>query len=124
MRITIKRKDVVQDLVKYSKYNSFVWKIPKEIFHGQTKLKIAFLRGLFDGDGNFSIVRKNEIRARIYSVNIRELRKVHQIVNSFEIQNKIYGPYFSTKSKTGIYMLTITGKNAISFIKLIKPTKI
>lgn len=124
MRITIKRRKVIDDLIKYSKYNSFVWKIPKEILFGSKKMKIAFLRGLFDGDGNYSIVRKNEIRARIYSVNIKELRKVSKILFSFEIKNIIYGPYFGPKSKTGIYELTTTGKNAEAFIKLIRPTKI
>ena len=124
LRITIKRKDVVDDLVTYTKYNSFVWKIPKEIINGPKKVKIAFLRGLFDGDGTFNVVKKYGVRARIYSVNFKELRKINKILISFGIKNKVYGPYFSTKSKTGIYELDMNGNYAKLFLKLIKPNKV
>ena len=125
MRCTIKRKSVINDLRKYSKkYNSFDWKLHRSIQHGSKRIKNAFLRGFFDGDGSFTKASANCYRIRFFSVNIKELRKVQTILTSLSMKNKLYGPYFGNRSKTGYYELTLNTKAATHFIKTIKPTKI
>ena len=125
MRCTIKRKDVIHDLIKYSKtYNSFEWKLHKTICNGSPGVKLGFLRGYFDGDGSISKTSKNRYKIRIFSVNIKELKKIQKILNSLSMKSKIYGPYIGGRGKTGIYELTLISENAISFVNKVKPTKI
>lgn len=125
MRCTIKRKDVIKDLMQYSKtYNSFGWRLHKSIISGSKHVKLGFLRGFFDGDGSISLTTKNRYKIRFFSVNLKELKKVQKITNSLGMRSKIYGPYWGKSSKTGIYELTLISKDAIDFVSAVNPTKI
>ncbi len=125
MRCTIKRKDVIKDLMQYSKtYNSFGWKLHKFILTGTRQVKLSFLSGFFDGDGSISLTSKNRYKIRLFSVNLKELKKVEKLINSLGMKSKVYGPYWGKGSKTGIYELTLISKDAINFVNNVKPVKI
>ena len=125
MRCTIKRKDVIHDLIKYSKtYNSFEWKLHKSIVDGSEDVKLGFLRGYFDGDGSISLTSKNRYKIRIFSVNLTELKKIEKMISSLGMRTRIYGPYLGKSSKTGIYELTLISQDAINFVNNVKPSKI
>jgi len=120
-KITIKRKNVIKDLLSYTDFGCLRWNIPNEISKGSNEIKRSFIRGFFDGDGS-----ADRRRIRFASVNLKALKKLKKILESFNFNPKIYGPYKSKKkNRKDIYEIYLMKKEEVNkFISFIKPNKL
>ena len=51
LRIHIKKKSVVQNLLEFTDFGYAKWQVPKNIQNSNARIKSAFIRGLYEGDG-------------------------------------------------------------------------
>ncbi|MBU2639794.1 MAG: hypothetical protein KKG75_03785 [Nanoarchaeota archaeon] len=58
-RIFITRWDIIDRLISYSDFGCSRWKVPREIIHGNIKVKRSFIRGFFYGDGCLDKTKSN-----------------------------------------------------------------
>jgi len=122
-KVAIKRKVVVKDLLSFTNYGHLKWRIPKIILNTRNKrLKIAFLRGYYEGDGVRPDLNKKKnliIRVRFGSTNLIGLKQVIKLLKDLNIKSNLH--FSSIRKKE--YELCLCGRNARTFIKLTKPLK-
>ena len=119
-KIVIKRTVVMNDLLKYTRYGSSEWNVPKEIIKGGLKTKSSFLRGIFDGDGSFDFVRN---RIRLSSTNHVGIKQVYILLKTLGIESRIEGPY-KKKGKKDAYILIVNKKKDLKkYLKLISSNR-
>ena len=122
-KVAIKRKVVVKDLLSFTNYGHLKWRIPKIILNTRNKrLKIAFLRGYYEGDGVRPDLNKKKnliIRVRFGSTNLIGLKQVIKLLKDLNIKSNLH--FSSIRKKE--YELSLYGRNARTFINLTKPLK-
>jgi len=97
---------ISKDLLRYGKFGTFEWRVPKGILNGNDKKVISnFLRGMYDSEGTVS---KSSIA--LSSVNkkglgdISKLLKILGIKSSiYMYRNKYYNLYIFRKERFKIY---------------------
>lgn len=97
-KIAIIKKDVMNDILKYTDFGHLKWKVPKEVIKGNKLVKSAFVRGFFYGDGSYTHKPK---RITLWSINYRSLKQISNILNEFGIKHHIYS-YKSKKPRRNI----------------------
>ena len=113
-KINICRRDIIRKIINYTPLGHLKWRVPKEIIESNNSIKIAFLRGYFDGDGTVSN------RIRFFSTNIIGLRKVSIILNSLEIKHTLPKPILKYNRKP-LHYIQVSEKEKERFLKIIKP---
>ena len=84
LKIRLIKRNVLQDLLKYTEFGCLKWRLPNEIANGNDEVKAAFLRGYFYGDGCCS---NNEVF--FASANETGIKQVSDVLNSLGINHKI-----------------------------------
>jgi hypothetical protein len=122
-RIVIVKMSVFKDLLSFTDYGCLKWRVPKIIINTRNKrIKSAFLRGYYEGDGVRPDLNKNRnliLRARFNSKNLVGLKQVAKLLKDLNIKSNLH---FSSKRKKECE-LCLYGKNARTFINLTKPLK-
>jgi len=121
-KVVIKKILVMRDLLSFTEYGYMKWRVPDDILKTKDKeIKIAFLRGFYEGDGIRPDVNKRNIitKVRFSSKNLIGLRQVSQLLKDLNI--KAYLHFSSKKRKE--YELGVYGEGARTFIDLTKPLK-
>ncbi len=117
-KVVMKKKSVMKDLLRFSDYGHTRWRVPVAVANGTKKIKYAFLRGIFDGDGNIT-----NSRIRLYSTNLAGLLEVGNLLRSIDIAYRFEGPFRIPKRKD-FYDIIIQKKEAVSkYITLVGSNK-
>jgi len=111
-KVILIRKNIVQNIVKYSDYGYSKWKVPREVFNGSRNVQSAFIRGLYEGDGTKLNWRGKQPYIDFHMYNMKGLKKLIIILKRFEIDSKLYPT---------IYRLIIKGESVRRFAKIIRP---
>lgn len=102
MKIRIRKKSVIRDLLRYTDFGCMKWSVPNEIFKGNNKILAPFIRGLFDGDGTFQ-----RYAIILTSINLKGVKKVSKALKLLGIKSRIMGPYQGRGNVRPIYHLLI-----------------
>lgn len=117
-KIKIRKRNVIQDILKYTKIGCDKWIVPYGIINSSKNIRCAFLRGYFLGDGNF--YRKKQFIITFVSINKKAINQIQDLLKSLDIESVLYGPYNEKSSKRPIFRLRIIRKKEIfNFIKMI-----
>lgn len=94
---------ICSDLLRYCKFKTFEWYIPKEIINCKDKkTQSMFLRGLFDSEGSSS-----KYNISMSSANKEGIEQVSELLKKLEIENKI------SKIRSKYYQLYITKRERL-----------
>lgn len=120
-KVTIIKKDVIKDILLFGDFGYMKWRVPSEILYSKPKIKIAFLKGFYEGDGIKPNFNKNGSirRVRFCSKNKNGLKQLMKLLSDLNIKSNIY---LSSRER-GEYELTMFGDGARKFIELSKPLK-
>ena len=113
-RINIAKKTIVRNLLSYTDFGYFKWKVPQQIKDSSLPVKIAFIRGYFDGDGT----AKSSIR--FFSVNKPSLKEVSNLLKYLGYKHTFLGPYFK-HGKLPSYVIQVSRSQKKMFLKQVKP---
>jgi len=117
LRIRMNKGKIVNNLLSYTDFGSEKWGVPKIIINGSDDIKIAFIRGFYEGDGGKPDRILQTLRIRMYSKNLKGLEQIKNLLGDLNIESHIY-----KESKTRkLYTLNIFGKNSLRFLNIIKP---
>ncbi len=106
--VRIRTKKIIMHFLKYSKYGSRNWYIPKEILNSNRDIKSNWLRSYFDDDATV-----DKYRIVVSSVNKKGLKQVYNLLKSLKFKNiKFYS--FSSK-----YCIYISKEDVNKFQKII-----
>jgi hypothetical protein len=113
--ITSGISSIFNDLKRYGPFSSREWKIPKEILKSNNKIKIEFLKSIFDDEGCVDFRRDGKgylcRRITMTLTNESALKNIHSLLKNFNINSRIY-----KKSKYDWFELYIGGqKNLTNF---------
>ena len=114
MKIRIKKKSVIEDLVKYTEFGSKKWRIPEDIFNSSIDIKSSFIRGLFDGDGSIT-----KYKIRLVSVNKEGICGVKDLLNSIGIECRTGGPLKVSGNRKPTYELIIPRRFILMYKNII-----
>ena len=120
-RVSIVKNTVLNELCKYIKKGKDNWVAPESIINGKNILKVAFLRGFFDGDGSVDFSNRGKIpRIRITSVNFTGIKQLDKMCKSLGLECNINGPYRSKIiDRRSSYELLFKTSSVNKFIRLI-----
>jgi len=118
-RVCITKNFVLDDLLQENNFGTLNWFIPTQILNSDKKVKAAFIRGIFDGDGSIDFADKKIPRIRISSRNLTGLKQLKELLQFLNINSKVNGPYKGL-NRNSIYELLLQTKSVIKFIKIIK----
>jgi len=117
-RVCVVKNSVVDDILRYTILGTEKWFVPKVILNGNKTVKSAFIRGFFDGDGCIDFVDNRTPRIRITSTNLKGLKQIRGMLENFEIDCKINGPYERTNKRKS-YEILLKTDSVEKFIKCI-----
>ena len=113
-KIHICRRKPISIITKYTEIGHLKWKVPDLILKSKQEIKIAFLKGYFEGDGTASN------RIRMFSTNKSGLNQVSLILDDLKIKHTWQGPILKENRKPS-YILQISQKSRERFLNLLKP---
>jgi intein/homing endonuclease len=113
-KINICIRDIIRSIINYTELGHLKWRVPENILNSDNSIKIAFLRGYFDGDGTVSN------RIRFFSTNIDGLRQVSKMLNDLDLKHTLPKPILKEGRKP-LYYIQISEKERERFLKIIKP---
>jgi len=102
-------------ILSYTELGHLKWKVPSNILISNDLVKLAFIRGFFDGDGTVS--RRN---VRFFSTNKKALKQVSILLVSLGFNPRFRGPYIKIGRKP-YYVIQILSSDRESFLKSVKP---
>ena len=85
--VALTSKDFLPIVERYGKFNTKEWGVPQEIFESSDFIKMCFLSGFFDSEGN---VNKHSKSVNCYSTNILGLEGISKLLTSLGIEHSIY----------------------------------
>lgn len=98
---------VCNDLLKYGKFGTFDWNVPKEIMESNDeKIISSFLRGIFDSEGSVT-----KCSVLMCSANKKGIEEIKILLKKIGIESKI------TKTKAGYYILWIFRKERFKIFR-------
>ncbi len=113
-KINICKIDIIKSIISHTKLGFLKWKVPNNIMESSKNIKIAFIRGYFDGDGTVSN------RVRMFSSNKKGLKQVSKLLKDLEIKHTFQGPIFKENRKPS-YIIQVSEKEKERFLNMIKP---
>jgi intein/homing endonuclease len=113
-KINIGTREVIREIVEYTELGNEKWLVPELISLADDQVKIAFIRGYFDGDGTAS----NTIR--FFSVNKQGILEVFNLVRSLGFKVTFQGPILKSNRKPA-YIIQLSRKERERFLKTIRP---
>jgi intein/homing endonuclease len=119
-------KKVVEDLLRYDQtgrgFKQSTWEVPKEIIHADIDIVMSFLKGFFDSEGSKieNPADYNPCRVMIYSTNLKGLLQVNYLILKLGFQG--FMRMYRRGDKKPLYYIQIDGKQAIDFLRKVKPT--
>ncbi len=113
-KLNICKRLIIKKIIDQTPLGHLSWKIPNSVIYGDKNIKIAFLRGYFDGDGTSSGC------ARFFSTNKSGLNQVAQLLKNLKIKHTFQGPIIKAKRKPA-YIIQISRKEKEIFLNLINP---
>ena len=114
-KINICKRTLIREIISYTPLGHLKWKVPLAVLTGCGEVKIAFLRGYFDGDGTASK------SIRFFSTNWMGLDEVSQLLKDIGIKGITWqGPEIK-KNRKPFYTLHVSQKDRETFLNKIKP---
>lgn len=118
-RVCITKNKVIRDLLRHTDFGCLKWKVPSIILDSNfSSIKSSFIRGFFDGDGSVDFTADNIPRIRFGSSNKKALESMCKLLDYFDFDYSLNGPYF-TDDKLPSFELLIKTKSVKRFINLI-----
>ncbi|MFH0929119.1 MAG: LAGLIDADG family homing endonuclease [Candidatus Aenigmatarchaeota archaeon] len=114
-RVCITKKNIIRDLLRYVKLGCLKWDVPECVLESNDKIKLAFIRGFFDGDGSVDFTRSTP-RIRFSSSNRNGLESLCLLLDSFGLEYSLNGPY---ARRLPSFELLLKTKSVKKFIKLV-----
>ena len=103
-------KEACDFILNISDFKVSDWKIPEQIILGGADLKLAFLKGFFDSEGE---IDKKNGRVGAISINFFGLRDIKNILQNFSIRSTIIKRKDSRLNSRQKYVLRIHDKKSI-----------
>ncbi len=113
-KINIGKRIIIGCITSYTPLGHLKWRVPSSILNLDDHVKIAFLRGYFDGDGTASG------RIRMFSANKIGIKQVSQLLKKLNITHTLQGPIFREKRKPS-YIIQVSEKEKERFLNLVQP---
>lgn len=92
-RVCITKNKIIRDLLSYTDFGCLKWRVPPVILNSDYLIKVAFIRGFFDGDGCIDFANKKIPRIRITSSNYNGLDSISKLLDSINLRHSMNGPY-------------------------------
>lgn len=113
-KVNIGNRHVINAIINQTELGHLKWQVPETVITGEIAVKIAFIRGYFDGDGTVS----NAIR--MFSCNKEGLEKVSHLLQNVGIESNWQKPMLNGKRKP-LYVIHVSQNQRESFLNLIQP---
>jgi intein/homing endonuclease len=113
-KVNICKINIMRTITKHTPLGHLKWKVPDSIINSNKKVKIAFLRGYFDGDGTVSNI------PRMFSTNKKGLKQVSNLLDGLNITHTWQKPMIKENRKP-LYTIQISRKERESFLNIIQP---
>jgi intein/homing endonuclease len=113
-KINIGNLKVIRKIIAQTRLGHLNWRIPTSVISSNKKIKVAFLRGFFDGDGTAIGC------VRMFSTNKEGINQLSLLLLELNFRNTIQGPIFKPNRKPH-YVLQISRKDQVRFLEEIKP---
>ena len=107
--VRLRSKLVYEDLLNFASYKSQNWEIKNELTKSSKEIKKEFLKAFFDDEGSV-IVRNKRVEVRIYSINLKGLMQIRDILLEFELESRIVPGYGERRNVFAIIL-----KNPLKF---------
>ena len=114
MQSRVCSKEVFEDLMKYSNFGKYAWRVPNAIMESTKATKCSFLRGFFDSEGSVDMSKK----LVIVSVNFDGMKDVKKILSSIGILCSMRHVESKTENRRGTYLIEITGRRSIESYRM------
>ncbi|MBR9682860.1 MAG: hypothetical protein GOV02_04240 [Candidatus Aenigmarchaeota archaeon] len=119
MRIVIGKRNVMNDLLSFSDFGSSKWSVSKEVKASGIRIKSAFIRGLYEGDGThvYYPTRNKKPYIDFHMNNGKGLKEVMEILKSINIKCTL-----KYSKAEDMYRLIIRGNEDVKrFRRIVKP---
>ncbi|MAF99470.1 MAG: hypothetical protein CMH61_02560 [Nanoarchaeota archaeon] len=113
-KINICKVLIIRNILCHTALGHLKWQIPKSVTNSDKEIKIAFLRGFFDGDGTASGC------VRMFSTNYPGIKQLSQLLNDLSFKHTIQGPIIKDGRKPS-YIIQISRKEEERFLKGVDP---
>ena len=114
-KINICKINIMREITRHTKLGHLSWQVPGSIRNSNKEIKIAFLRGYFDGDGS-ATGRK----IRFFSCNKSGLLQVSRLLDDLNFKHTFQGPIIKEDRKPS-YIIQISRQQKERFLNIIKP---
>ncbi|PIN79676.1 hypothetical protein COV16_02885 [Candidatus Woesearchaeota archaeon CG10_big_fil_rev_8_21_14_0_10_34_8] len=114
-KINLGRKEVIKTIIEHTELGHLFWYVPKSVIKGNREIKLAFLKGFFDGDG--SAVKSG---ARFFSTNKKGISQISRLLSDLKFTHNMQKPLIK-KNRKPLYCIQLTSKDSKRFIRIIKP---
>jgi intein/homing endonuclease len=113
-KINLCNKSIIKSILNQTRLGHLNWKVPNKILKSIDKIKIAYLRGFFDGDGTASGC------IRIFSTNKSGISQISNLLFSLNFKHTIQKPVIR-KNRKQLYIIQISRKDEDGFLNTIEP---
>lgn len=113
-KINIANKEVIKKIITQTELGHLSWKIPSSVMKGNINVKIAFLRGFFDGDGTAINV------ARFFSTNEGGIKQLSILLTAIGVLHTIQKAV-KKEGRKPLHSIQISRKDYTWFINTLKP---
>jgi len=113
-KINIGKRKTIGEIITHTELGHLKWKVPFFVKCGSDNIKIAFIRGFFDGDGTCIN------RIRFFSTNINGLKDVSVLLQHLNFKHTIQKPIIKQNRKP-CYTLQVSERKKETFLNTIKP---
>ena len=113
-KINIGKRKIITKIIEITPLGHLKWRVPNVISRSNDLIKIAFLRGYFDGDGTASS------RVRMFSTNILGLEQVSKLLHDLNFKHTLQGPILKENRKPA-YIIQISLKDEKRFLDTLRP---
>lgn len=114
-KILICKIQIINSIINHTGLGHLKWSVPCSVMNGSTNVKLAFLRGFFDGDGTFS-----GNRPRIFSTNKNGLKQISLLLEELGISHTFPNPILKQGRKP-FYSISIRAKDRETFLNKVNP---
>lgn len=118
LKIQIKKKSVVKDILNHTEIGTLRWKVPDSVLNSDEEIMASFIRGLYEGDGTKVMSTSKNVHFLYFNMkNLKSLRFVEKMLNEMGIGTRLW------KNETEkMHKLVVYGKNdIIKFKNIINP---
>jgi len=113
-KVNIGAKHMMRAILNHTPLGCDKWKVPLAVRRANKEIKLAFVRGYFDGDGTSSST------VRFFSINKDGLLGVFSLLTDLRFKPTFQGPIIK-KNRRPSYIIQISRKERERFLNEIKP---